>query len=146
MRVHFYLGPQCRTEIFDPSRDFKRNKNDILEKFGIGKKLNEQEKQAECNKYVLKLMNGGIVKDNSVIFHDDRVVILPKEEDFKDKDSSPTEAVELAKKDAEAEKEHQSQEPIAYRNLSELKLENLKSLFRKHELKSELGDMISQSG
>jgi hypothetical protein len=37
--VHIYLGTICRSEVFDKSRDFELNKNDILEKFGIASKL-----------------------------------------------------------------------------------------------------------
>ena len=30
IRVHFYLGPVCRSEIFHPDRDFYDNKIEIL--------------------------------------------------------------------------------------------------------------------
>jgi hypothetical protein len=39
IRIHIYLGTICRSEVFDKSRDFELNKNDILEKFGIASKL-----------------------------------------------------------------------------------------------------------
>ena len=45
IRVHFYLGPVCRSEIFHPDRDFKENKTDILTKFGIGSKLTSEEEK-----------------------------------------------------------------------------------------------------
>lgn len=39
IRVHFYLGPVCRSEIINPELDFEINKKEILSKFGIGAKL-----------------------------------------------------------------------------------------------------------
>ena len=57
------------------------NKREILSKFGIGTKLgSEAEKEAEFEKYTLKLKDGGPVEKNGVLFHDDRVIIMPREE------------------------------------------------------------------
>ena len=81
IRVHFYLGPVCRSEIINPDIEFATNKSEILAKFGIGIKLsNDEDKQAEYNKYTLKLKDGGLVEKNGVLFHDDRVLIIPKDE------------------------------------------------------------------
>ena len=78
--MHIYLGTICRSEVFDKSRDFELNKNDILEKFGIASKLPPAEKAMEREKYLLKLVNGGLIDSNGLVFHDDRVMIVPKEE------------------------------------------------------------------
>lgn len=81
IRVHFYLGPVCRSEIINPDLDFSVNKNEILAKFGIGMRLeSEAEKASEYSKYLLKLKDGGLVEKNGVLFHDDRVLIIPREE------------------------------------------------------------------
>lgn len=80
LRIHFYLGPICRTEVINPNASFTANKHDILDKFGIGKRLKtDDERIEERNKYVFKLMNGGPVESNNVLCHDDRVLILPRE-------------------------------------------------------------------
>jgi|LauGreDrversion4_2_1035121.scaffolds.fasta_scaffold55330_5 hypothetical protein len=34
----------------------------------------------EREKYLLKLVNGGLIDSNGLVFHDDRVMIVPKEE------------------------------------------------------------------
>ena len=39
IRVHFYLGPVCRSEVINSEVDFEVNKHEILAKFGIGAKL-----------------------------------------------------------------------------------------------------------
>ena len=63
LRIHFYLGPICRTEVINLKASFSQNKNEILEKFGIGKRLKKDEERVEeRNKYVFKLMNGGPVE------------------------------------------------------------------------------------
>jgi hypothetical protein len=80
IRIHIYLGTVCRSEVFDKARDFKLNKNDLLERFGIASKLPLAEQLIEKEKYCLKLVNGGLVDSNSLIFHDDRIMILPKED------------------------------------------------------------------
>ena len=71
----------CRSEIINPSLDFAVNKKEILAKFGIGAKLSsDEEKETEYAKYTLKLKDGGPVDKNGVLFHDDRVLIIPREE------------------------------------------------------------------
>ena len=81
IRVHFYLGPVCRSEVINSEVDFEVNKSQILAKFGIGVKLSsDEDKQAEYAKYTLKLKDGGPVEKNGVLFHDDRVLIIPREE------------------------------------------------------------------
>jgi hypothetical protein len=69
--------------MFDKNRDFVDNKNEILEKFGIGSKLPQEEQKFERDKYLFKLVNGGHVDANNLVFHDDRVIILPKEDYLK---------------------------------------------------------------
>jgi hypothetical protein len=87
IRIHVYLGSLCRSEMFDKNRDFEKNKAELLDKFGIGSRLTTHElKQAEYSKYVLKLVNGGQVDSNNLVFHDDRVIILPQEEFLRDQD------------------------------------------------------------
>lgn len=83
IRIHVYLGTVCRCEVFDKARPFDLNKKDILEAFGIAKKLDSNEKQEEREKYCLKLVNGGLIDSNNLVFHDDRVMILPREEFLK---------------------------------------------------------------
>ena len=83
IRIHVYLGTLCRSEIFDKSKEFDDNKDALLEKFGIGSKLPPDEQRQERSKYILKLVNGGHVDANNLVFHDDRVIILPKEEYLK---------------------------------------------------------------
>lgn len=78
-----YLGTLCRSEIFDKARDFEENKDSLLDKFGIGNKLQPEDQRLERSKYILKLVNGGHVDGNHLVFHDDRVMILPKEEYLK---------------------------------------------------------------
>jgi hypothetical protein len=39
IRVHFYFGPVCRSEIINPEQDFESNKIEIMQRFGIGAKL-----------------------------------------------------------------------------------------------------------
>ena len=81
IRVHVYLGTLCRSEVFDKSREFKTNRDELLESFGIGCHLGSNaEMAAEREKYCLKLSNGGLVDSNALLFHDDRVLILPKED------------------------------------------------------------------
>jgi len=80
LRIHFYLGPMCRTEVIDPKFTFAQNKNDILDKFGVAKRLrNEEERQQERNKYVFKHMNGGLIESNPSLINADRVLIMPRE-------------------------------------------------------------------
>ena len=43
IRIHVYLGTLCRSEIFDKARDFEENKDSILDKFGIGSKLQPED-------------------------------------------------------------------------------------------------------
>ena len=75
------MGPVCRSEIINPELDFEVNKKEILSKFGIGAKLaNDAEKETEYRKYTLRLKDGGPVEKNGVLFHDDRVLIIPREE------------------------------------------------------------------
>ena len=83
IRIHVYLGQLCRSEIFDKNKDFKTNKDELLAKFGIGSKLPPEEQQYERDKYILKLVNGGYLDANNLVFHDDRVIILPKEDYLK---------------------------------------------------------------
>jgi hypothetical protein len=66
--------------VFDKSRDFELNKSDILDKFGIASKLPLTDQAMEREKYLLKLVNGGLIDSNGLVFHDDRVMIVPKEE------------------------------------------------------------------
>ena len=83
IRIHIYLGTICRSEVFDKSREFSHNKNDLLDKFGIGSKLPADEQTIERDKYLLKLVNGGLIDSNNLVFHDDRIMILPREEFLK---------------------------------------------------------------
>jgi hypothetical protein len=83
IRIHVYLGTICRSEMFDKSRDFNDNKHDILDRFGIGSKLQHEEQKQEREKYIFKLVNGGHVDANNLVFHDDRVIILPREDYLK---------------------------------------------------------------
>lgn len=75
VRIHFYFGPICKSEIIDYSKSFSDNKLEVFNQFGISKENSEN--------YVLKLMNGGVVERNEVLFHDDRVMILLKEDFIK---------------------------------------------------------------
>lgn len=118
IRIHVYLGQLCRSEIFDKNKDFKTNKDELLAKFGIGSKLPPEEQQYERDKYILKLVNGGYLDANNLVFHDDRVIILPKEDYLKQQ--------EIKQEEGEVH-----QDKIAYKNLSELKLKHLKTLFSK---------------
>ena len=40
----------------------------------------DEERENEYSKYLLKLKDGGLVEKNGVLFHDDRVLIIPREE------------------------------------------------------------------
>ena len=125
-RIHFYLGPICRSEVINQKATFSANKNDILDKFGVGKRLRtDEEKQAERDKYVFKFMNGGPVESNDVLFNDDRVLILPKEKYLLQlsKDSIPD-------KKALLDEGKQSAPVQSYKSLSDLKLKNLQQLFK----------------
>ena len=83
IRVHVYLGMFCRSEMFDKSQPFEDNKHQILAKFGIGSDLNPEERQKERDKYVFNLVNGGVVDANNLVFHDDRVIIRPRDDYLK---------------------------------------------------------------
>ena len=72
IRIHIYFGSLCKSEILDCSKSFDANLKEIIANLGIAPE-NEQ-------KYTMKLTNGGIVDKNEVLFHDDRVMILPKDE------------------------------------------------------------------
>jgi len=39
------LGPVCRSEVFDPKRDFEANKREIFNNFGIGSKLKTEDQK-----------------------------------------------------------------------------------------------------
>ena len=131
----------CRSEIFHPDRDFYDNKIEILTKFGVGSKLtSEEEKKKECDKYVLKLMNGGPVDSNGVLFHDDRVLIIPKEEFLNQKKKTEDvnmkdegEANDILSDRIKVKSSNSRHDPVCYKNLSELKLKNLQSLFKNHK-------------
>ena len=75
VRVHFYFGPTCRSEVIDYEKPFEENRKSLLKLFGISEETHQN--------YMLKLMNGGLVEKNEVLFHDDRVMILLKEDVLK---------------------------------------------------------------
>lgn len=105
VRVHFYLGPICRSEVIDHSKPFHENRSIVLSLFGISPETQEN--------YTLKLIDGGLVERNEVLFHDDRVMILPKEG-----------VLEAAVKD---EAQHETKEELGNKAL----LENINNLHLK---------------
>ena len=72
IRIHTSFGPICKSLVFDKAAPFKQNIKDILESFGIPKE--------EHSKYALKLVNGGLVEQNDVLLHEDKVAIIPLQE------------------------------------------------------------------
>ena len=64
-RVHVYFGSLCKAEVVDMTVDFSENLNNILSDFGLDK-----DKQKD---YCLKLMSGGLVEKNDVLFQEDKI-------------------------------------------------------------------------
>ena len=69
IRVHFYLGEVCRSEMVDLDLAFESTRQRVLLKFGV--------QPSEVDAFAFKLMNGGPVESAEVLFHDDRVMLVP---------------------------------------------------------------------
>ena len=72
VRIHVYFGSLCKSELLDYTLPFEKNLTNILNDLGVSKDNHKR--------YVMKLTNGGIVDKNELLFHDDRVLILLKDE------------------------------------------------------------------
>ena len=88
-----------------------------------------------------ELANGGPVDSNGVLFHDDRVLIIPKEEFLTQKKTvvedvhmkDEGEANDILSDRIKVKSSNSRHDPVCYKNLSELKLKNLQSLFKNHK-------------
>eukprot|EP00347_Sterkiella_histriomuscorum_P012508 403368312 len=72
IRIHIYFDQICKSEVLDLNIPFEQNFARVLLNLGIPSNNHY--------KYVMKLTNGGVVERNEVLFHDDRVIILMKED------------------------------------------------------------------
>ncbi|CDW86622.1 far1-related protein [Stylonychia lemnae] len=72
IRIHVYFGSLCKSEVIDQSVPFDISFSKILLNLGIPPENH--------NKYVMKLTNGGVVERSEVLYHDDRVIILIRDD------------------------------------------------------------------
>ena len=96
-------------------------------------------------------MNGGPVDSNGVLFHDDRVLIIPKEEFLNQKKAEDVhmkdegEANDILSDRIKVKGSSSRHDPVCYKNLSELKLKNLQSLFKNHKAEQTQDDESQDS-
>lgn len=72
IRIHVYFGTLCKSEVLDTKHSFAKNFSNILTNLGISADHHKR--------YVMKLTNGGVVEKNEVLFHDDRVIVILKDD------------------------------------------------------------------
>lgn len=74
IRIHVYFGQLCKTLVIDKQHTFEQNYLDTLRSLGI---------TCYPEKYVMKLVNGGVIDSNEALMNEDRVMILPLQEVIK---------------------------------------------------------------
>ena len=74
IRIHAYFGQLCKTLVVDKTHTFDENFLETLRSLGI---------TCHPEKYVMKLVNGGVVDSNEALMSEDRVMILPVQEVIK---------------------------------------------------------------
>ena len=72
IRIHVYFGALCKSEVIDQSLPFEVSFAKILTNLGVAAENH--------SKYVMKLTNGGVVERSEVLYHDDRVIILIRDD------------------------------------------------------------------